>query len=210
MSIKEIDDAGGYDSGEILAGETEYEDSDGDLDDAIVRKTLLHADDVLSALERQSRKRVLPLSSDDSEPDEGQSIAAFYRCPSGPNPETATATKRAKGISSKPPTQKLSKPSLQRSCDSKRKMPTAEVPSQRLSSDKTPSRKGFESASGSSSVKKPGSSAHGTVTVDNTPKSRYVENDPNSTSHLSSRHEGTPGIMTTLKEISNTLFTSNN
>ena len=118
-----VDDAGGYVSGEILANETDYDNSDGDAEeDPFSRRRRSREADT---------KKMLPLSSDDSEPDEGKSPPAFYRRPS-------------KKVASKPPAigppQKLSK-SLQR------RTPTATIPSQRLSSDKTPSYKDSEISS---------------------------------------------------------------
>lgn len=115
----------GYVSGEIFANETDYDNSDDDIDHA-VKKTLFHAEDVLSALDKQTRKKMLPLSSDDSEPDEGKLPPALYQRPS-------------KKVASKPPAigppQKLSK-SLQRR---RGKKASATIPCQRLSSNKTPS-----------------------------------------------------------------------
>lgn len=84
-----VDDSGDYVSGEIFANETDYDNSDDDIDHA-VKKTLFHAEDVLSALDKQTRKKMLPLSSDDSEPDEGKLPPAFYQRPS-------------KKVASKPP-----------------------------------------------------------------------------------------------------------
>ena len=63
-----VDDTGGYASGEILASESDFDGEEaGSVDAAAIKKTLLRADDVLHALNKQSR--VLPLSSDDSEPE---------------------------------------------------------------------------------------------------------------------------------------------
>ena len=65
-------DTGGYVSGEILAFDSDGGET-GSLDATAVENTLLRADQVL-ALVNQPRKRVLPLSSDDSEPDDGESF----------------------------------------------------------------------------------------------------------------------------------------
>lgn len=184
MSVNDADNAGGYVSEEILASETDCDDLDGDVDHAVT-KTLLHADDVLRALEKQIRKRVLPLSSDESEPDEGLSFHQRY----------------PKKVASKPsaisPPQKLSK-SLQ---TSRGKTPTAKTPNQWLSSDKTPG----SGNSYSSGNKK--SSARGVGKVDETPKSRFsiTQKCPNPTPQASAVHNEDSGIMNTLKEISNTL-----
>ena len=88
MSLEDVDDTGGYASGEILAYDSEG-GGKGGLDATAVKKSLLRAGEVLQALDKQSRKRVLALSSDDSEPDDGESFSHFL-------PSTTTSFKRTK------------------------------------------------------------------------------------------------------------------
>ena len=57
MSLEDVDDTGGYASGKILAYDSEG-GGKGGLDATTVKKSLLRADKVLQALDKQSRKWV--------------------------------------------------------------------------------------------------------------------------------------------------------
>lgn len=198
MSLEDqqgIDDTGGYASGDILASDSEGDET-GSLDAAAVKKSLLRADQVLE-LVKQSRKRVLPPSSDESEPDDGEMLL----------PPTASSSKLTRkncgSKSNSQPKQLLSPPS---------KTPTAmcTVTGMSCSSHKTPLRKDTETAAALASKSSSSTPRNSRKAVDKTPKGRKSGHDSGTLPEtpcdmLNGSPEETRNIMATLKEISNTL-----
>ena len=183
-----VDDTGGYASGEILASESDFDGEEaGSIDAASIKKTLLRADDVLHALNKQSRKRVLPLSSDDSEPEIFDDL-----------PLTTISSKRTKANSS-------SKSANSPKKNSSPPTTTSTVTGKKASSfQKTPSRnKDTESAATSLDNSSTPFAKDSRKVVDKTPKGRHSERNDGTT--LAPRNGSPEDIMASLREISNTL-----
>lgn len=181
-------DTGGYVSGEILASDSDEGESDN-LDDLAVKKSILRADQVLS-LVKQSRKRVKPISSDDSEPDDGEFNHA------------TTSSKPSRKKSSSCQLKKLPRPPSETA--------TTTVTNKTVPSQKTPLHKTIAASLASKSTSS--TPRNSRKVVDTTPKSRNSENcttptlvAPRTRDRLDGSPEGSSDIMATLREISNTL-----
>ena len=203
MSLEDqegIDDTGGYASGDILASDSEGGET-GTLDATAVKKSLLRADQVLE-LVKQSRKRVLPLSSDESEPDDGEMLL----------PPTTSSSKRTRNIcgsrSTGQPKQLLNPSSKTSTATTMRTVRT--VTGKSGSSRKTPLRKDAETAAALASKSSSSTPRNSKKVVDKTPKGRKSGHDSGTLPEtprnmLNGSPEEARSIMATLKEISNTL-----